>query len=152
MTRVTRRVLISGLVAAIVFGALTSRAGAQGNGNGNGGSSGNGGKSGNGKGRGKDGSSNAGGNGNGKGGAKSAGPSGAGNGGNAAQGGITSDSVGTTNTLGGRPSNFRVRHNNGFEESLSRGRYTLKDNRGRTIVDRTAAPSDYARLRRLSGS
>jgi hypothetical protein len=46
---------------------------------------------------------------------------------------------------------YRVRHSNGFQETLQGGRYSLRDNRGRTIVDRVAQPRDYARLRRLTG-
>ncbi len=45
---------------------------------------------------------------------------------------------------------YRVRHRNGFEETLKSGRYRMQDNRGRTIVDRAAKPGDYARLRRLA--
>ena len=47
---------------------------------------------------------------------------------------------------------YRVRHRNGFQETLADGRYLMQDNRGRTIVNRAAKPEDYARLRRLSGS
>jgi hypothetical protein len=40
------------------------------------------------------------------------------------------------------------RHRNGIAEEVdSRGRYVMRDNRGRTIVDRTATKSDRDRLR-----
>lgn len=41
-----------------------------------------------------------------------------------------------------------VRHRNGIAEEVnSRGRYVMRDNRGRTIVDRRATKSDRDRLR-----
>lgn len=46
---------------------------------------------------------------------------------------------------------LRVRHNNGFEEILSGGRYHMKDNRGRTIVNRPATGEDLVRLQQLTG-
>ena len=49
-----------------------------------------------------------------------------------------------------QPATYQVRHKNGFQETLARGRYVMQDNRGRTIVNRVAQPRDYARLRELS--
>ncbi|SFA81673.1 hypothetical protein SAMN03159496_00539 [Rhizobium sp. NFR07] len=43
-----------------------------------------------------------------------------------------------------------VRHSNGIAEEIdSQGRYVMRDNRGRTIVNRPAAKSDVDRLRSL---
>lgn len=47
---------------------------------------------------------------------------------------------------------YAVRHRNGFVEAIAGGRYRMRDNRGRMIVDRPATADDYVRLRRLAGS
>lgn len=47
------------------------------------------------------------------------------------------------------PRSLRLRHRNGFEEEIGAGRYEMRDNRGRRIVNRAARASDYTRLRRL---
>jgi hypothetical protein len=44
---------------------------------------------------------------------------------------------------------IRLRHANGFEEEIGAGRYEMRDNRGRRVINRAALFSDYARLRRL---
>jgi hypothetical protein len=44
-----------------------------------------------------------------------------------------------------------VRHSNGIAEEIdSQGRYVMRDNRGRTIVNRSATQSDLDRLRSLT--
>ncbi|KIV60771.1 hypothetical protein SZ54_4972 [Rhizobium sp. UR51a] len=40
-----------------------------------------------------------------------------------------------------------VRHKDGISESVQRGRYVMKDAKGRTIVNRDATVSDEQRLR-----
>ncbi len=45
---------------------------------------------------------------------------------------------------------YRVRHRNGFQETLAEGRYRMTDGRGRLIVDRPAKPEDYSRIRSLA--
>jgi hypothetical protein len=47
-------------------------------------------------------------------------------------------------------SGIRLRHRNGFEEIWGEGRYHLKDNKGRTIVNRRATAKDRLRLRTLT--
>lgn len=42
-----------------------------------------------------------------------------------------------------------VRHPNGLEESIVRGRYIMKDSKGRTIVNRLASRADRERLEAL---
>lgn len=42
-----------------------------------------------------------------------------------------------------------VKHSNGLEESVVRGRYIMKDNKGRTIVNRRASRADRERLEAL---
>jgi hypothetical protein len=150
MTHVSRRSLISGMLTALILVSAISGASAQGKGGGNG-------KGGNGKGNGNGGSGNGSGRGRGPGsssstgGGKSRGPSKS----SASSGIQGGDQPGALTSQGitsiGRTADLRFRHKNGFEEALARGRYTLKDNRGRTIVDRTAGPTDYARLRKMSG-
>ncbi|MGK6316229.1 hypothetical protein [Neorhizobium sp. DT-125] len=46
-----------------------------------------------------------------------------------------------------RGSSITVRHRNGTTERISQGRYEMRDSRSRTIVNRTATPSDASRLR-----
>lgn len=46
-----------------------------------------------------------------------------------------------------RGSSITVRHQNGTTERISQGRYEMRDSRSRTIVNRTATPSDASRLR-----
>lgn len=56
----------------------------------------------------------------------------------------------TTEPPSNQPS-LQLRHQNGFEEILSGGRYHMKDNRGRTIVNRPATQADLVRLQQLTG-
>ena len=129
-----RRLFLATLVAAAAFTAQP--AGAQGNGHGNGnggGGNGNGG-SGNG-GNGSGGNGNGGGNGNPAGTESEAGAAaapGPDEGANAAPG-------------------LSLRHGNGFEEEIDAGRYEMRDNQGRRIVNRAARTADYLRLYRLIG-
>jgi hypothetical protein len=44
---------------------------------------------------------------------------------------------------------MEVRHETGIEETLSNGRYVMRDRRGRTIINRAATPADAARLRSM---
>jgi hypothetical protein len=131
----SRRRFLATLLATSV--SMIEAAAAKGNGgagNGNGGGSG-------------------GGNGNGAGGGKGGGNgNGAGNGkGNA--GGGAGPAAGPAQTPAAtRPSappSLRLRHSNGFEEEIEGGRYEMRDNRGRQIVNRAVRNSDYIRLRRL---
>lgn len=46
-----------------------------------------------------------------------------------------------------RGSSITVRHQNGATERISQGRYEMRDSHSRTIVNRTATPSDASRLR-----
>jgi hypothetical protein len=46
-----------------------------------------------------------------------------------------------------RGTSITVRHHNGATERISQGRYEMRDSRSRTIVNRTATPSDASRLR-----
>ncbi|CDZ54527.1 hypothetical protein [Neorhizobium galegae] len=46
-----------------------------------------------------------------------------------------------------RGTSITVRHHNGATERISQGRYEMRDSRSRTIVNRTATPSDTSRLR-----
>ncbi|WP_105427416.1 hypothetical protein [Neorhizobium tomejilense] len=46
-----------------------------------------------------------------------------------------------------RGPSITVRHHNGATERISQGRYEMRDSRSRTIVNRTATPSDASRLR-----
>jgi hypothetical protein len=39
-----------------------------------------------------------------------------------------------------------IRHDNGITETISHGRFVMRDSRGRTIVDREATSADYRRL------
>jgi hypothetical protein len=129
----SRRNILCGLPAALVAVATPSLVSAAGrgnegnNGNSNGGGNGNEGGNGNGSGNGNDKS-----NGN----AKTTAP----------------DQVTPSATVDPATGPLRVRHNNGFEEILSGGRYHMKDNRDRTIVDRPATDADLVRLKQLTGS
>ncbi len=127
--------------------------GGNGNGgnNGHGSSNGNGNGSSNGNGAGSAGnsSSNAGGNGNGN------GNGGAGASGNPARAGSSSPSSPTASSASGVKATERsdgsvdVRHGNGITETLRRGRYIMRDSKGRTIVDRQATANDVRRLNRI---
>ncbi|CDZ49354.1 hypothetical protein [Neorhizobium galegae] len=46
-----------------------------------------------------------------------------------------------------RGTSITVRHHNGATERISQGRYEMRDSQSRTIVNRTATPSDTSRLR-----
>lgn len=159
---ISRRTLIACFGAAI-FATAATPVDAAGNGNANGGGNGNGGSNGNGGGNGN---GNGGGNGNGNGGVNGNGNNGGSNNGKGPSNGkgVGPDSPGKGQTktqdesvaphaapaVVDRDAVYRVKHNNGFRETLSKGRYVLQDNRGRTVVNRAARPNDYARLRKLS--
>ena len=109
---------------------------------------------------------NSGGNGGGKGGGNgnggSSGSSGGGNGkgnngkdGKNDNAGQSSDEKGTTinqstpvtrEKVEVDDSSIEVRHKNGMSERIEAGRYTMKDAKGRTIINRTATNSDQSRL------
>ena len=142
-----KRSLLFGLFAIVAGLASTAPAVAQGNGKGSSGGKGGGSSTSGGKGKG---GSN--GNTNGKG--KASGNSGARSNGKdkgaegAVPGQMPQSNI-TDATMRDASKSLRVRHRNGFEEVLKDGRYEMRDNRGRPIVNRTAGPADYARLRRL---
>jgi len=91
------------------------------------------------------------GNNGGRGGAGSGGNNGSGNGqGNArgAEGNAKRDRAGRDN--GGSVESgesLEVHHPDGMSEKIQNGRYVMKDARGRTIINRSANPSDQSRLR-----
>ena len=144
----SRRIFLCGLAASAFALATTVDGLAAGGGGGNGGGGGDGG-GGNGGGGGNSGG-NAGGNGNASGNANP--------GGNNSQNGKAKGksktavpSVESATNVSLATSKLRIRHKNGFEEILSGGRYHMKDNQGRTIVDRPATKTDLARLQQLTG-
>ncbi|WP_438752913.1 hypothetical protein [Pararhizobium sp. O133] len=49
----------------------------------------------------------------------------------------------------GRTGGMGIRHSDGISEQIRKGRYIMKDNRGRTIVNRRATFADTIRLRFL---
>ncbi|CDZ30622.1 Hypothetical protein NGAL_HAMBI490_54910 [Neorhizobium galegae bv. officinalis] len=140
---------------------------------GNGGENGNGGSGGNGNGNGGDnaggdsgnsgnGNGNSGGNGNGNAGGADNGTGGSGTGagaGSASAGGAANPGRAPAQPatpvapakagveVDVRGSSITVRHQNGATERISQGRYEMRDSRSRTIVNRTATPSDASRLR-----
>ncbi|KAB1109551.1 hypothetical protein F4V89_26970 [Neorhizobium galegae] len=153
--------------------ALSSVAAQEGNGNGGGGSNGgNGGENGNGgdnaggdSGNSGNGNGNSGGNGNGNAGGADNGTGGSGTGagaGSASAGGAANPGRAPATPaqpatpaapakagveVDVRGSSITVRHQNGATERISQGRYEMRDSRSRTIVNRTATPSDASRLR-----
>jgi hypothetical protein len=135
---ISRRTLIVCLGAIVL---ATAAAAADAAGNGNGGGKGNGGGNGNGN----NGNGN---NGNGPSNGNGVGPNSPGKG----QAKSDDESVARQAAPAAIDRNavYRVRHGNGFRETLSKGRYVLQDNRGRTVVNRIAKPNDYARLHKLS--
>ena len=139
---------------------------------GNGGENGNGGSGGNSNGNGSDNAGGGGNNGNGgSGGADTggaSGTSGTGTGAGSAQAGATTTPRSATAApsrpaapaapgpatpskagveVDVRGTSITVRHQNGATERISQGRYEMRDSRSRTIVNRTATPSDTSRLR-----
>ncbi len=140
---ISRRTLIACLATVVVFATAPTSvdAAGHGRGNGNSGSKGNSGNSGNGGGTG-----NKGNNGHGPSKGGGVGPNSPGKGQNKTRDEPPDATSGTVD----RNAVYRVRHGNGFQESLSKGRYVLQDNRGRTVVNRAAKSKDYARLRKLS--
>ena len=54
-------------------------------------------------------------------------------------------------TASGNAISIGVRHGSGIEEELANGRYVMRDNRGRTIINRAATAADRARIRSLAG-
>ena len=142
---VSRRsfLLVSGKVIALAgllsVGARASYAVAQGRGN----DRGNGNSDGNGKGNGNSG-------GNGGGGGNEAG----GKSKDSHGGGNSDQSEGNANgNAGGRSakglSSLGVRHRTGIVETISQGRYIMRDKWGRVIIDRRATTADRERLRSL---
>ena len=125
-------------------------------GNGKGGDSGKGGDHGKGGDRGKGGDKGgkgeeSGGGGNGKGlGTGSDGGEGKGKGKGDTQGpsGTASRSL-SANPAGVRIRDIEIVHGNGMLERIMAGRYLMKDNKGRTIIERSATPVDLRRLRQL---
>ena len=123
---------------ALLLGGHPAAAKDKGGGNENGNGRGNGGANGNG---------NSGANGNGNGGGKGNG-SGDGKGSGSAKGSASSGSSNLSGS-GQKSGSAVVRHGNGLEETIVRGRYIMKDSRGRTIVNRPASPADDQRLQTL---
>ncbi|MFW8585990.1 hypothetical protein ACOJBM_17280 [Rhizobium beringeri] len=110
------------------------------NGNGNSGGTGNGGGNGNSNGGGSSNSSNGSGNGNGGSSTSSTGSSSSSSG----------SSVGSgTRATAASDGSIDVRHSNGITEVLQRGRYIMKDSKGRTIINRQATANDARRLSRF---
>jgi hypothetical protein len=50
-----------------------------------------------------------------------------------------------------RGNNLHLQYSNGWEESVANGRYTLVDPQKRTVADRKATQSDFARMRAVAG-
>jgi hypothetical protein len=122
-----------------------------GNGNGNGGGNGNSGGNGNGGGNGNSnggGNSNSNSNSNGSGNGNSNGGSSTGSTGSSSSSSGASVGSGTRATAASDGS-IDVRHSNGITEVLQRGRYIMKDSKGRTIINRQATASDARRLSRF---
>ncbi|MGR9175476.1 hypothetical protein ACU8OR_07890 [Rhizobium leguminosarum] len=128
------------------------------NGNGNGGGNGNGNGGGNGN---SGGNGNGGGNGNSNGGGGSSNSSSSSNGSGNGNGGSSTGSTGSSSSSSGSSvgsgtkataasdGSIDVRHSNGITEVLQRGRYIMKDSKGRTIINRQATASDARRLSRF---
>ncbi|AYM65679.1 hypothetical protein [Agrobacterium fabrum] len=129
---------ISATFAEQVAEARSGNGGGNGNGGGGGsGGGGNGGGSGNGGGNG-----NSGGNGNGNSDGKANNNDQSSGTGSAAKSQTDADDA--TNEAGG---SLTVRHKDGISETVQRGRYVMKDSKGRTIVNRGATVADEQRLR-----
>ncbi|MCQ1781514.1 hypothetical protein NOJ05_30440 [Neorhizobium galegae] len=141
-------------------GGENGNGGSGGNGNGNGGGNagGDSGNSGNGNGNsGGNGNGNAGGADNGTGGSGTGAGAGSASAGGAANPGRAPATPAQPATPAApakagvevdvRGSSITVRHQNGATERISQGRYEMRDSRSRTIVNRTATPSDASRLR-----
>lgn len=77
--------------------------------------------------------------------------SGNGNGGRSGKGSAKSNGTGNAKAPGASSGTTAgiVKHNNGLEESVVRGRYIMKDKKGRTIVNRRASRADRERLESL---
>ncbi|WP_407065164.1 hypothetical protein [Ensifer sp. LC499] len=107
------------------------------------------------------GGSNGGGGGNGGGGSSGGGGNGGGNSGGGNSGG-KGNSSSSGNRSGGNSKASRasigldddgdvgVRHKGGISEVIRKGRYIMKDARGRTIIDRRATSADIQRLQSLA--
>jgi len=150
-----------GRLPAPAMNTAHAKDGNNGNGNGNSGNNGNGSTNGNGNGSGNgngngNGSNNAGNNSNNADRSGNAnGNGGAGAGGNSAKaGGSSPPSASASSAAGvqvteGADGSVDVRHRNGITETLRRGRYIMRDSKGRTIVDRQATANDVRRLNRF---
>ncbi|MBB4409493.1 MULTISPECIES: hypothetical protein [Agrobacterium tumefaciens complex] len=115
-----------------------------GNGNGGGGGSGGGGSGG---GSGNGGSSgNSGGNGN-SGSNGNSGGKGSNNGQSSGTGNTAKSQTDVNDAANSGRGALTVRHRDGISESVQRGRYVMKDAKGRTIVNRDATTADEQRLR-----
>jgi hypothetical protein len=84
--------------------------------------------------------------GNGKGGAGKGNGKGEGESG-ASTGGATGNAE--PSAAGSREMSAVIRHRTGIEERILHGRYIMKDNRGRVIVNRRASRADGARIEAL---
>ncbi|NKK36272.1 hypothetical protein [Rhizobium leguminosarum] len=94
------------------------------------------------------GNSSGGGNSNGSGNGNSNGGSSTGSTGSSSSSSGASVGSGTRATAASDGS-IDVRHSNGITEVLQRGRYIMKDSKGRTIINRQATASDARRLSRF---
>lgn len=110
-------------------------------GNGNGGGGGSGGGSGNGGS-----SGNSGGNGN-SGSNGNSGGKGSNNGQSSGTGNAAKSQTDVNDAANSGRGALTVRHRDGISESVQRGRYVMKDAKGRTIVNRDATTADEQRLR-----
>lgn len=130
-----------------------------GNGNGNNGGNGggnNGGGNGNGNGGNSGGNGSANGGGNGNGGSNDGGHGNGGGKGNGNESGSGSGKAPDPGAAGNSGQNragvqqsgqaLEVRHANGITETLRKGRYSMRDNKGRVIVDRLATVKDRLRF------
>ncbi|AJD45174.1 hypothetical protein RGR602_PC01144 (plasmid) [Rhizobium gallicum bv. gallicum R602sp] len=122
-------------ISGSAFDVVTQSALAKSGNNGNGGGNGNGGNGGNGGGNGNGGGGNGGG-GNGK--------SGSSNSSSGKSSGVSATTRGDDN------SSLEVLHVDGMSEEVKRGRYIMKDAKGRTIVNRRATFDDVKRLQSFS--
>ena len=115
-------------------GGDNGKGGENGKGGDKGGKSGESGSGGNGKGLG---TGSDGGEGKGKGKGDTQGPSG------------TASRALSVNPTGVQIRDIEIVHGNGMLERIMAGRYLMKDNKGRTIIERSATPVDLRRLRQL---
>jgi len=125
---------LDGFLPVLAVESARAKDGNNGNGNGNGNGGGNG-------------SGNSGSNGNSGSGNSAGGSSSNGAGSSASSSASASQESGATATEASDGS-IDVRHANGITETLRRGRYVMKDGKGRTIISRQATANDARRLGR----